>query len=209
MAIIGILFDIDALGGGFYGKTAYGILFDSVGRQNIRDVRLYDGDTAATLHLTGAKAPDGNPRLYCIAIESDNEALIRYVEGRLAVSHVHGLCPPEHRFLRDAVALRAEPLVFAGAIDAQGVLVGCDTPWVAGAWSGQVKTTYDVVLKEAGSNKWAIIKEVRAAIADLGLAEAKALVEGAPRTIKAGVTKAEAMEIMRKFEVAGAKVEIR
>jgi len=71
------------------------------------------------------------------------------------------------------------------------------------------KTAFDVVLKEAGGNKIAVIKEVRAAVAGLGLAEAKALVEGAPKTLKEGVTKEEAEEIKKKIESAGAKVEIK
>jgi large subunit ribosomal protein L7/L12 len=71
------------------------------------------------------------------------------------------------------------------------------------------KTAFDVVLKEAGPNKIAVIKEVRASVAGLGLAEAKALVEGAPKTIKEGVTKEEAAEIKKKIESAGAKVEIQ
>jgi large subunit ribosomal protein L7/L12 len=71
------------------------------------------------------------------------------------------------------------------------------------------KTAFDVVLKEAGPNKIAVIKEVRASVAGLGLAEAKALVEGAPKTIKEGVTKEEAAEIKKKIESAGAKAEIQ
>jgi large subunit ribosomal protein L7/L12 len=71
------------------------------------------------------------------------------------------------------------------------------------------KTAFDVVLKEAGPNKIAVIKEVRASVAGLGLAEAKALVEGAPKTIKEGVTKEEAAEIKKKIEAAGAKVEVK
>ena len=71
------------------------------------------------------------------------------------------------------------------------------------------KTAFDVVLQETGGNKIAVIKEVRAAVAGLGLAEAKALVEGAPKTLKEGVTKAEAEEIKKKIEAAGAKVTIK
>jgi len=71
------------------------------------------------------------------------------------------------------------------------------------------KTSFDVILKEAGGNKIAVIKEVRAAVAGLGLAEAKALVEGAPKSLKEGVTKEEAEEIKKKIEAAGAKVEIK
>ena len=71
------------------------------------------------------------------------------------------------------------------------------------------KTAFDVILKETGANKIGVIKEVRACVAGLGLAEAKALVEGAPKTLKEGVTKAEAEEIKKKIEAAGAKVEIK
>ena len=75
--------------------------------------------------------------------------------------------------------------------------------------AAEEKTTFEVILKEMGSNKIGVIKEVRAAVPGLGLAEAKALVEGAPKTIKEGVTKAEAEEIKKKIEAAGAKVEIK
>ena len=71
------------------------------------------------------------------------------------------------------------------------------------------KTAFDVILKETGGNKIAVIKEVRACVAGLGLAEAKALVEGAPKTLKEGVTKQEAEDIKKKIEAAGAKVEIK
>ena len=71
------------------------------------------------------------------------------------------------------------------------------------------KTSFDVILTDAGTNKIAVIKEVRAAVAGLGLAEAKALVEGAPKSLKEGVTKEEAAEIKKKIEAAGAKVEVK
>jgi len=79
----------------------------------------------------------------------------------------------------------------------------------AAAAPAEEKSTYEVILKEMGANKIGVIKEVRAAVPGLGLAEAKALVEGAPKTIKEGVTKAEAEEIKKKIEAAGAKVEIK
>jgi large subunit ribosomal protein L7/L12 len=75
--------------------------------------------------------------------------------------------------------------------------------------AAEEKTSFDVILAEAGGNKIAVIKEVRAAVAGLGLAEAKALVEGAPKSLKEGVTKEEAEEIKKKIEAAGAKVEIK
>lgn len=79
----------------------------------------------------------------------------------------------------------------------------------AAAAPAEEKTTFDVILKEQGANKIGVIKEVRAAVPGLGLAEAKALVEGAPKTLKEGVTKQEAEEIKKKVEAAGAKVEIK
>lgn len=79
----------------------------------------------------------------------------------------------------------------------------------AAAAPAEEKTSFEVVLKEMGANKIGVIKEVRGAVPGLGLAEAKALVEGAPKTIKEGVTKAEAEEIKKKIEAAGAKVEIK
>ncbi len=71
------------------------------------------------------------------------------------------------------------------------------------------QTAFDVILTEAGASKINVIKEVRAAVPGLGLAEAKALVEGAPKTVKEGATKAEAEEIKKKLEAAGAKVTIK
>lgn len=70
------------------------------------------------------------------------------------------------------------------------------------------KTEFDVILTEAGPNKVAAIKVVRE-ITGLGLAEAKAAVEAAPRAVKEGVTKAEAEALMKKIIDAGAKAEIK
>jgi large subunit ribosomal protein L7/L12 len=70
------------------------------------------------------------------------------------------------------------------------------------------KTEFDVILTNAGAQKINVIKEVRA-ITSLGLKEAKDLVEGAPKPIKEGVSKAEAEEIKKKVEAAGATVEIK
>src|SRR5205814_822935 len=78
----------------------------------------------------------------------------------------------------------------------------------AAAPAAEAKTAFDVVLKEAGPNKIAVIKEVRG-VTTLGLKEAKDVVEGAPKTVKEGVTKEEAEEIKKKLEGAGAKVEIK
>ena len=70
------------------------------------------------------------------------------------------------------------------------------------------KTEFNVVLVEAGANKIGVIKEVRA-ITGLGLKEAKDLVEGAPKAVKEGASKADAEEIKKKLEAAGAKVELK
>ncbi len=70
------------------------------------------------------------------------------------------------------------------------------------------QTEFTVVLKEAGANKIGVIKEVRA-ITGLGLKEAKDLVEGAPKPVKENVAKAEAEELKKKLEAAGAKVELK
>ena len=79
----------------------------------------------------------------------------------------------------------------------------------AAAAPAEAKTAFDVILKEAGSNKIGVIKEVRAAVPGLGLAEAKALVEGAPKPVLEGVPKAEADAAKKKLEEAGAKIEVK
>ena len=76
------------------------------------------------------------------------------------------------------------------------------------AAAAEEKTEFTVVLLEAGANKIGAIKEVRA-ITGLGLKEAKDLVEGAPKPVKEGVNKAEAEEIKKKLEAAGAKVQVK
>ena len=81
-------------------------------------------------------------------------------------------------------------------------------PAAAAAPVAEAKTTFDVVLKEAGANKIGVIKEVRA-VTSLGLKEAKDLVEGAPKPIKEGVTKDEAAAIQKKFVDAGASIEVK
>src|ERR1041384_6299127 len=78
----------------------------------------------------------------------------------------------------------------------------------AGAPSAEEKTEFDVILTGDGGKKINVIKEVRA-ITGLGLTEAKALVEGAPKAVKEGVAKAEAEELKKKLEEAGATVELK
>ncbi len=95
------------------------------------------------------------------------------------------------------VSAAAAPVVVAGGGGA-----------VAAAAPAEEKTEFTVVLVEAGANKINVIKEVRA-ITGLGLKEAKDLVEGAPKDVKAGVSKAEAEEIKKKLTAAGAKVDVK
>ena len=74
--------------------------------------------------------------------------------------------------------------------------------------AAEEKSDFEVVLKEIGTNKIAVIKEVRT-ITGLGLKEAKDLVEAAPKPLKQGVAKAEAEEMKKTLEAAGAKVELK
>ena len=78
----------------------------------------------------------------------------------------------------------------------------------AAAAAVEEKTEFDVILASFGENKINVIKEVRA-ITGLGLGEAKALVEGAPKAVKEGANKTEAEDIKKKLEAAGAKVELK
>ena len=81
-------------------------------------------------------------------------------------------------------------------------------PAAAGAAAAEDKDDFSIMLVSAGEKKINVIKEVRAATS-LGLKEAKDLVEGAPKEVKAGVPKKEAEEIKAKLEAAGAKVELK
>ena len=92
--------------------------------------------------------------------------------------------------------------VTAAAAVAAPVAVG------AGAAPAEEKTEFTIVLASAGDKKINVIKEIRG-VTSLGLKEAKDLVEGAPKEVKAGVNKKEAEEIKAKLEAAGAKVELK
>lgn len=78
----------------------------------------------------------------------------------------------------------------------------------AGAAAAEEKDSFDVILEEAGANKINVIKEVRA-ITGLGLAEAKALVDGAPKAVKEGANKEDAAKFKAQLEAAGAKVSVK
>ncbi len=95
-----------------------------------------------------------------------------------------------------------------GVSAAAPVAVAAAAPAGAAAAPAEEKTEFDVILLEAGANKIGCIKEVRA-ITGLGLKEAKDLVEGAPKAVKEAASKADAEEIKKKLEAAGAKVELK
>lgn len=78
----------------------------------------------------------------------------------------------------------------------------------AAAAAEEEKSEFDIILEAAGDNKINVIKEIRA-ITNLGLKEAKDLVDGAPKTVKEGAPKEEAEEIKKKLEAAGAKVTLK
>ncbi len=96
-------------------------------------------------------------------------------------------------------AAAAMPVMMAGAA---GAAAG------AAPAAAEAKESFDVVLAEVGDKKINVIKVVRE-VTSLGLKEAKDLVDGAPKTVKEGVSKAEAEEIKKKFAEAGAKVELK
>jgi large subunit ribosomal protein L7/L12 len=77
-----------------------------------------------------------------------------------------------------------------------------------GAAAAEEKTAFDVILKNGGANKLAVVKIVKD-LTGLGLKEAKDLVDGAPKAIKEGVSKAEAEDLAAKLKVAGAEVEVK
>lgn len=96
-----------------------------------------------------------------------------------------------------------------GVSAAAPVMVGAVAAGAAPqAAQAEEKTSFDVVLKDAGANKLQVIKVVRAST-NLGLKEAKDLVEKAPQTVKAGATKEEADKLKKELEAQGAKVELK
>src|SRR5262245_18555885 len=109
----------------------------------------------------------------------DLAALVKDLEGKWGVSA--------------AAAVAAAPAGGAGA---------------APAAAAEAQTEFTIILKDADANKICVIKEVRA-ITGLGLKEAKDLVEGAPKPVKENAPKAEAEDIKKKLEAAGAKVELK
>jgi len=112
--------------------------------------------------------------------------------------------------LLDAAALvkRLEEKLGVSAAAAAPVMVAGGGAAAAGAAPAEEKTEFTVVLKDVGANKINVIKAVRE-VTSLGLKEAKDLVDGAPKTVKEGVSKDEAENIKKKFAEAGATVEVK
>jgi large subunit ribosomal protein L7/L12 len=107
----------------------------------------------------------------------------------------------------DLVKKMEETFGVSAAAAAPVVMAGGAAAGAAGA-AAEEKTEFSVVLTEVGANKINVIKAVRE-VTSLGLKEAKDLVDGAPKTVKEGVSKDEAATIKKKFEEAGAKVDIK
>ncbi|MCO5333903.1 MAG: 50S ribosomal protein L7/L12 [Pyrinomonadaceae bacterium] len=97
----------------------------------------------------------------------------------------------------------------SAAAAAAPVMVAAAGAGDGGAAAAEEKDSFDVILAGAGSNKIAVIKVVREVVAGLGLKEAKDLVDGAPKAIKEGASKAEAEDIKAKLTEAGATVELK
>jgi large subunit ribosomal protein L7/L12 len=108
----------------------------------------------------------------------------------------------------DLVKKMEETFGVSAAAAAPVMMAGGGGGAAAGAAPAEEKTEFAVVLTEVGANKINVIKAVRE-VTSLGLKEAKDLVDGAPKTVKEGVNKDEAATIKKKFEDAGAKVEIK
>ncbi|WP_408098210.1 50S ribosomal protein L7/L12 [Peredibacter sp. HCB2-198] len=119
-----------------------------------------------------------------------NEQLIEHV-SKMSVLDLANLV----KELETKFGVSAAPVAVAGGAAAAGP-------------AAEEKTEFTVVLADKGASPINVIKEVRA-ITGLGLKEAKDLVEGAPKTVKEGVSKDEAAELKKKLEAAGAKVEVK
>jgi large subunit ribosomal protein L7/L12 len=96
-----------------------------------------------------------------------------------------------------------------GVSAAAAVAVAASGAVAGGAAPAEEKTEFDVELTDAGATKINVIKEVRALMPDLGLKEAKELVDGAPKIVKSGVSKEDAEKFKKQLEAAGAKVTIK
>jgi large subunit ribosomal protein L7/L12 len=131
-----------------------------------------------------------------VSLSPKLEEMAKQIEGLTALELAELV-----KGLEDRLGIQAAAPMAAGMMMAAPGAAG-------GAAVVEEKTEFNVVLTEAGAQKIAVIKEVRAAT-NLGLKEAKDLVEGAPKTVKEGVSREEAEELKKKLEAAGAKVELK
>jgi len=131
-----------------------------------------------------------------MAITKDD--VVEYLKGMTLLEASELVKELEEVFGVSAAAAAAPMVMAAGAGAGDGA-----------AAAAEEKDAFDVVLQSAGGNKIAVIKAVREIVAGLGLKEAKDLVDGAPKPLKEGVSKAEADEIKQKLTDAGATVEIK
>src|SRR6201984_1032083 len=129
------------------------------------------------------------------AMASKVESILEEIKGLTLLEASDLVKKMEEAFGVSAAA--AAPVMVAGGAAAGG-----------GGAAAEEKTEFTVVLTDVGANKIGVIKAVRE-VTSLGLKEAKDLVDGAPKTVKEGVNKDEAATIKKKFEEAGAKVEVK
>ena len=132
-----------------------------------------------------------------VVLSDKLEAIAKEIEGLTALELADLV-----KGLEDRLGIQAAAPMPAGMMMAMPAAGG------EAAAAAEEKTSFDVILADAGDKKISVIKEVRA-ITSLGLKEAKDLVESAPKPIKEGVSKEEAEELKKKLEEAGAKVEIK
>ena len=126
------------------------------------------------------------------------EDVIEYLKG-MSLLEASELVKELEEVFGVSAAAAAAPMMMAAGAGAGG----------DAAPAAEEKDAFDVVLQSAGGNKIAVIKVVREVVAGLGLKEAKDLVDGAPKSLKEGVSKAEAEEIKTKLTEAGATVELK
>jgi hypothetical protein len=184
VAQLGIVFDIDELGGGVYGYAAYKVLFDAIDSSELQGCFLSDGDTNATL--------SGAANHYCIAIESFNASTLDRVREAVGSSRAPGLLPPSRRFLESAEVAR-EPLVQAAQVGPGGAIVG--TSWIVKAREKSLEerksrgaaTPARATVGSPARKWWQVWKPLPAAPAALATAAvgAVAVVEAPPEARKA------------------------
>lgn len=142
VAELGILFNIDDLGGGFYGWHAYKIIFAALDPEKLTGCTLYDGDTTETLQ--------GGARDFCIAIQGLDAAKLTYVREMMAARNDTGLLPVGKRFIEGNIT-QQHPLVLEGEIDGAGKLHTRKGAMIAGqSWAEGTKWTIIAAPNEGG-----------------------------------------------------------